>query len=149
MICQQTQQLIFLSINLQEQLHSKGCTGGIPSKVLTPASFLHLQVCFGRFMSSRRNGKRATIQNLFSKHQHIQKIKKEKTLSFQSVCSLFAHGNSQNWFISGRCCSTSQKPVCITEELPIIPIHKTFSQHSFLPKMVQKNYLCTTAEVVL
>lgn len=60
-------------------------------QVMTPASFLHLQVCFGRFRSSRRNGKRATIQNLFSTHQHIKRLRRKRLFHLRvcvfSLCS--------------------------------------------------------------
>lgn len=54
-------------------------------------SFLYLQPCFGTFRSSRKNSKRATIQNLFSKHQHLKTIRRKRSfhprVSEFSVCS--------------------------------------------------------------
>lgn len=55
-------------------------------RVIIPAYFLHLQPCFGRFRSSRRNGKRSTIQNPFSKHQRMCWGKKKEPL-FSGIIS--------------------------------------------------------------
>lgn len=60
-------------------------------KVLTSPSFLQLQMCFGRLRSSRRSGKRATIQHLFSKHQHLKRLRRKRPFHFRvcvfSLCS--------------------------------------------------------------
>lgn len=60
-------------------------------QVMTPASFLHVQVYFGRFRSSRRNGKRAAIQNPFSSHQHLKKLRRKRPFHLRvcvfSLCS--------------------------------------------------------------
>lgn len=48
---------------------------------------LALPDMFGRFRSSKRNSERATIQNLFSKHQHIKRLRRKRPLHL-SVCVL-------------------------------------------------------------
>lgn len=107
----------------------------------TPASFLHLQACFGRFRSSRRNGERSTIQNLFSKHQHLKIIRRKRSfhprVSVFSLCLL--HFSKLVHFLLQHLSGTNLLHSRVTH-LP--SIHTAL----FLSKMAWKNHLCTTTE---
>lgn len=110
---------------------------------MTPASFLQLQMCFGRFRSSRRNGKRMTIKNLFSKHQCIKRLRRKRPFQAQSVflSLLMAILRIDSFIVAAPPRSQSAS---FKSYLPTKHLHRTFH-----PRMVQKNNLCTSTEVVL